>query len=342
MEDKRYWHLGTRWGNLRFHRRSWLSLALILVVLMAATVAALALGTLHIGLDQTLNALLFDRGSAGHLLVVREIRLPRVAAALVAGAAFGASGMLMQGMARNRLATPEFLGINDGAALAMVLYTMAETGKGLGPWWIPCAGALATALFLVGAAGGVGIRGYRVLVVGIGISGMLRAFSELFVSRLNLQHASVIYDWSMGSVGLQGLDVSIPVAWGMAAATPLILLAGQRLMVMQFSEDLVVNLGVPIGASRLVIYFLAVILAAFAVTLAGPVSFVALAAPVLACHMAGPTRIPVLGASAIGALLVLGADALGRYLGFPSQIPVGVVTTLLGGPFLLWVLLREP
>lgn len=342
MTAKPYWYAGPRESKIRLHRQSCLTTAILFCLVFAGFIGSLTLGILDISFKEAFNALFRDQGSPGSLLVVRTIRFPRAAAALVAGAALGVSGLLMQGITRNRLANPEFLGITDGATFAMVLFVMAQAKETLGPWWIPCLGGVCSAWFLVLISGGVGVRGYRILVVGIGISGLLKALGELFLSKLNLQHSSVIYNWSIGSLAHQGLEVTYPVSLLVCALLPFCFLAGRRLEAMQFGEAVAANLGIHLAFSRLWIFLTAVVLASLAVGLAGPVAFVALAAPIIASHLAGPSRIPVAGSAFTGGLLVMGADLIGRLVGFPTEIPVGVVTTLLGGPFLLWVLLKEP
>lgn len=342
MTDRAYFLFNLHGLRFRIHRRSTMVFVVLAVILMGFIALALTMGVVEISIIQAFNALFFNDGEPGHLLLVNQLRFPRIIAAVLAGACLAGSGLLMQCLSNNRLANPEFLGINDGAALSMILIVILSGGARQGAWWLPGIGAFSAGALLLLVAGGVGTRGYRVLLVGIGIGGTIKAVGELLLSRLDLQHSSIIYNWSMGSTVGQGYEVSVPVACGMAVVLPICLLIGRSLALMQFDENVSRNLGLNHIITRLVVYTLSVVLAALAVGMAGPISFVALAAPIITASLVGPARVPVLTSSMTGATLVLGADTIGKIAGYPGEVPVGVVTTLLGGPFLLWILLRSP
>jgi iron complex transport system permease protein len=314
--------------------------ALGLGVAAAGAVAlSVVLGSAHLSPGEALAAL-FGEGRRGAVLLVREYRLPRIVAGLLAGAALGAAGCLTQALARNRLATPDLLGVNEGATMAMLLSVLGSTTGMIGAWWLGPVGALAAASLVVLAAGDVGSRGYRVLTVGIGISTLLTSATELILSRLQIFHAAAVYAWSIGSLAGRGYAVAVPVALGLALLLPLALLAARQLAVLRFDPDTATALGVPLRRAGLGVLAIAVGLAGIGVGVGGPISFVALAAPTLALRLAGTARVPVTAAALCGALLVVLADTVGRLAG-PAELPVGVVASLFGGPFLLWAVLTD-
>ena len=315
--------------------------ALLLGAVTAAAVAvAVVVDAGPLGPGAALAALT-GSGSRGAVLLVQEYRLPRIVAGLLAGAALGAAGCLTQSLARNRLASPDIMGVNEGATLAVLLSVLGSSTGMLGAWWVGPVGAIATAGLVLLAAGRVDGRGYRVLVVGIGVGAVLTSVTELLLSRQQLGHATAVYAWSIGSLAGRGYAVAVPVALLLALLLPLALLTGRRLAVLRLDPDTATALGVPPRQAGPAVLLIATGLAGLAVGVGGPISFVALAAPVLAARVAGPTRPPIVAATLCGAALVTAADAVGRSVG-PVELPVGVVTSLLGGPFLLWALLTEP
>ena len=310
-----------------------------LLVLALLALAALAAGHPSLTPLQLLDGLR-GSGPGWQQLLVLNIRLPRLIAALVVGAALGSAGMLLQTLARNRLASPDVLGLNDGALMAMALTLLLTPAAMLGPWWCALLGALGTALFVLLAAGGVGTQGYRVLVVGLGVASLLRAGFDLALATLPIFHASGIYAFSVGSLsGRSGGVVTIAaivLAVLLAASLPLL----RSLRLLGLHDDSIRSLGVRLESLRLAVLLLAAALAGLAVSVAGPVGFVAIAAPIFARQLPGAAPVSLWNAAAIGAALVVAADLAGRYLAPPAEVPAGVVSGLLGGPFLLWLLLR--
>ncbi|MFD0272899.1 Fe(3+)-hydroxamate ABC transporter permease FhuB [Kitasatospora sp. NPDC127111] len=317
-------------------RRSALAAAGLAAALLAAVVVSAHAGQSELDLGRTFRAV-FGYGDRLDVLLVQKFRLGRIVAGLAAGAALGLAGCLTQTLARNRLATPELLGVNDGATAA-VLFSVTASGT-FGAWWAGPLGALAAVLVVTLVAGGLGARGYRVLVVGLAMSALASAVIQVAMARRSLNSAGALYVWTSGSLNGRDYAVATPVLTGLAVLVPLALVVARRLAVLRFDDDVAASLGVDPARVRLACLLLAVALAGLAVGVCGPVGFVALAAPVIAGRLAGPARVPVLGAALVGAVLVVLADTLGRVLIGGVEIPVGIVTTVLGGPFLLWVLL---
>ncbi|MEU8324540.1 iron chelate uptake ABC transporter family permease subunit [Nonomuraea sp. NPDC048881] len=321
--------------------RSSVAAAALLAVTAVAVVAAVAAGQSGMTAGQALSALT-GAGEGGHVLLVQEIRLPRVVAGLVAGAALGLSGCLTQALARNRLATPDMLGINQGAVIAiMVAGMVSASGTLFAHWWIGPVGALAAAVAVFAVSGGVGRQGYRFIVTGLALTTLAGALTQSLLAWQGLGSATAVHSWSVGSLAGRGYSVALPVAAGLAVLVPAALALARRVAVLRFDEDVSAGLGVDPGRTRIALLALAVVLAGLAAGVAGPVAFVALAAPVVAARLAGPARLPLVGAPLTGAALVVIADTAGRMAADGAEIPVGVVTSILGGPFLLWTLLSD-
>ncbi|MGW1992483.1 Fe(3+)-hydroxamate ABC transporter permease FhuB [Embleya sp. NPDC001921] len=333
-------HLVLRRGGLSLllPGRAVLTTTLLAVALVGAVVVSVYSGQRELGLVRTFNAV-FGRGDHFDVLLVREFRLGRIIAGVAAGAALGVAGCLTQTLARNRLATPELLGVNDGATAAVLISVTFSASGTFGAWWAGPIGAMVAVVVVTAVAGGLGQRGYRVLVVGLALSALASAITQVVLSRRSLNSASALYVWSSGSLNGRGYDVAGPVLIGLAVLVPLALVLGRKLDVLRFDDSTAASLGVDPARIRMICLIAAVCLAGLAVGICGPVGFVALAAPMIAGRLAGPLRVPILGSMLVGAILIVLADMLGRILLDGAEIPVGVVGTVLGGPFLLWVLL---
>ncbi|WP_329261245.1 iron ABC transporter permease [Actinoallomurus sp. NBC_01490] len=316
-----------------FPRRS----ALAAAFLVPLAVVAVTASSTGMSLSQTVSGLL-RTGDSGSIMIVWDLRLPRVVAGLMVGAALGVSGCLTQTLAGNRLATPALVGVNEGATAAVVASAAGSATGMVGDWWLGPLGAVAAAALVVLCAGGAGAAGYRLLVVGIGVSTFIGAVGDLVMSRQNDNTAGGVFLWAVGSLNGRDWSVGGPLLVALLFLLPLSLAAGHRLQLLRFDDDMAASLGVDLRRVRAAALALAVALAGLAV--GGPIAFVALAAPILAHRLAGPTRVPVTGSALTGAALVTAADAPARVVG-PVELPVGVVTSVLGGPFLLWVLFRS-
>ena len=312
-----------------------LSLALLLAVMFS-----LAAGTTWLSLPETVQGLL-GQGHRGHILLLQEIRLPRILAGMVAGMALASAGALMQVLSGNRLATPDVLGINEGATAMILISLVGSTLGMMGPWWLAPLGAIMAISLLLIFAGGMGRRGYRIILVGLALSHLVRAFTELALSTIPPQHAGATYAWSVGSLVGRGYTLAVPVAMGLVLLLPVALALGRYLALFRFDEAMARSLGLAVRPLQYTVLLMAVALAGLAVGVAGPISFIAIAAPVIAARLVGPATVPIASAALLGALLVVLADTLGRTLSSPVEIPAGVITSILGGPFLLWVLLSK-
>ncbi|MDQ8703715.1 iron ABC transporter permease [Streptomyces sp. LHD-70] len=317
------------------YRSALVAVGLGVLIALITALGAFASST-GMGFGDTLKGLM-GTGDRATVMLVQDFRLPRIAVGLMVGAALGISGCLTQTLAGNRLATPDVIGVNEGATAAVVASVVGSSTGLIGDWWLGPLGAVGAAVLVVLCAGGAGSRGYRLLVVGIGLSTVIGAVTDLVMSRENDNTAGGVFLWTVGSLSGRDWTVGTPLLAVLIVLVPLALVAGSRLQLLRFDDDMASTLGVNLTAVRATTLALAVALAGVAVGIGGPIAFVALAAPVIAGRLGGPTRVPVIGSALVGAALIGAADALGRVVA-PVEIPVGVITSVLGGPFLLWVL----
>ncbi|WP_067221507.1 FecCD family ABC transporter permease [Marinomonas gallaica] len=314
--------------------------ALLSVALLAISVLSLGMGTLSLAPYDVLLALL-GKGDSMTQFVINELRLNRLLAGIFTGAAFSVAGCLMQTVARNRLATPGIIGI-DNAAMAFAVASVVGVGVSFAPSAMALTGAAtATALaFMIG--GGSGTRGYRFIVAGLAIGSVSAAVSQLLLTQVHIDVANEAYPWTVGSLSGRP-EEQIPV---MGLITLIGVLSGlvlcYRFQLMAFSDSVITALGHTPNRLRFAAVVIAIVLTGFAVALAGPVGLVALVGPEMARAFARHKGLPLLSSAICGAIVMVLADLAGRTLFSPIEIPVGVITAIVGGPFLLWILIRKP
>ena len=313
--------------------------AALLLLLVVTAAVSLCVGDFPVPV-RDLVAVLRGGGTGGQEFVVLDVRLPRVLCGLLVGAAFGLSGALTQAVARNPLASPDVLGVTAGATAAAVAVIVLGAPLGIGLPVAALTGGLATSalVFLLAARGGV--SGVRLVLVGIGVTAALQAVTSYLLLRADVSQAGAAVVWLTGSLNGRGCTQVLTAGLAVAVLLPPALLLTRAVAVLQFGDDTARGLGVRAGRLRALVVLLAVALAALATAAAGPIAFVALAAPQIALRLARTPGLPLTLSALVGALLVGVSDLLARRLLAPTDLPVGVVTAVLGAPFLLWLLGR--
>lgn len=307
---------------------------------LAIGVASLASGDFPIPLADVLRALV-GRGDPATNIIVLELRLPRVLVGLLVGAALGASGAVFQSLTRNPLGSPDFVGLTTGAATGALLVILLLGGGGLAVSAGAIVGCLVTSALVYLLAFRRGVQPFRLVLMGIGVSALLEALNSFLILRARLADAIAAQVWQIGSVSGRTLTEVTIVGLALAVALPLLLVFGRHLALLELGDETAILHGVRVERSRAVLALSAVLLAAAATAAAGPVGFVALAAPQLATRLTrapGPNLLP---AAAMGALLVVASDWLAQRVLPDLDLPVGVVTGALGGAYLTWLLARE-
>lgn len=328
------------WLNLKLSARTlWVNLSVILLCLLLA-LFALCYGTLRIGPLQVWQALQGE-GPPGLMTVIGQWRAPRVVLALVLGAGLGVSGAIFQSAIRNPLGSPDVVGFNTGAYTG-ALVTIILLGGG---YYQIAAGALvggiASAALVYLLAWRQGISGFRLIIVGIGIGAVLSALNSWLIISASLESAMSAALWGAGSLNgitwAKGQPALLLVPFTVCAA----LLLGRRLQLMEMGDDSARALGVNAESSRLWLMLCGIILTAIATASAGPIAFIALAAPQIARRLIAASAVPLFSAATSGALLLLAADIIAQHAFSGVQLPVGAVTVSIGGLYLIWLLIRE-
>ncbi|UNS97613.1 iron ABC transporter permease [Streptomyces tubbatahanensis] len=326
---------GTSW---LVHRRATAVACALAVALSAAVVADLTFGETTIAPTQVVRVLLGL--PSPDALVVGTLRLPRMTVGLLAGAALGVAGALIQTVARNPLASPEIIGVTHGAsALTVGAMTFGVTSAAALPYVSVTGGLLAAFLVYVCAWRG-GLHATRFVLVGIGISVALRSLTQLFLTkgdRLVAQQAQV---WMTGSLNGRGWDQAGPLALALLLLLPCALWSARAMRDVTLDDDTATALGVRLGRVRLGLVVTGVLLASVATGAAGPVDFVALLAPQIARRLTRTAQLPLLTSALLGAFVVTVADLLARRLFAPVELPVGVLTAAVGAPYLIWLIAR--
>jgi iron complex transport system permease protein len=315
-------------------RNTWL-----LILLSVACIATLGIGTMPIS-PKDVIAVLFGHGNPMSQFIVQDLRLPRLLAALFTGAAFSLAGCLMQTMARNRLATPGIIGI-DNAAMAFAVSSVVGMGVSLAPSAMALAGAATATALAFGLAGGSGTRGYRFIVAGIGIGAIAGAVTQLLLSQVSIDVANSAYPWTVGSLSARDPMMVKVLGIGLGICLVACLFLASQFALMPFSDQVITGLGANIKHIRITALVLCITLTGLAVAVAGPVGLVALVGPEIARVLARYRGIPLISSALTGALVMILADLFGRTILSPIELPVGIVTAVIGGPYLIWILVRR-
>jgi iron complex transport system permease protein len=328
-------------GALR--RRRLLGLALLVVVLVAGCLASIAIGTKAIPLDAVWHALVAPTGTEDDI-VVRSLRIPRTILGVLAGAALGLAGALIQGHTRNPLADPGLLGINAGAALFVVtgIYAFGVTGL-LGYVWFAFAGALiaSVAVFILGSVGRGGPTPVTLALAGAAVSALLAALTSSIIL-IDVQALDAYRFWAVGSIAGRDAAVAGQVQWFLLAGLVIGLASAPALNALALGDDVARSLGHSVLRTRILGIVAITLLAGSATAACGPIAFVGLVVPHVVRMVTGPDYRWLLPASALaGAALLLVADVIGRVVVRPGELQVGIVLALVGGPFFVWLVRRR-
>jgi iron complex transport system permease protein len=312
------------------------------VLLALAVLASLGLGARPVPVDEVLGSYLAFDGSADQI-VVRELRLPRTVVGLLVGAALGVAGVLMQGLSRNPVADPGLLGVSAGAALGVVVaITVFGASTAAAYVWIGVLGAAIASVVVFAVAGRSARSPITALVLaGAAVSATLGSLTASVLA-VDQQTLDQYRFWAVGSLQGRELAVAADVAPLVVTGLVLAMLGSRGLDALALGEDVARALGRNVGLVRIGVLVAIVLLTGGAVAAAGPIAFVGLVVPHLVRPFAGPWHSWQLMLSAVYApVLVLVADVVGRLVVRPAELPVGIVTAVVGAPFLVWVVRRE-
>lgn len=319
--------------------RQILALVLASVVVAVVVVLSLALGARQVDFGAVVEALVAPATGNNDHMVVRDLRVPRTVLGLLAGAALGLGGALMQGLTRNPLADPGLLGVNAGASLFVVLgISLLGITASSGQVWLAFAGAMAATIvvYLV-SSGPRGPSPLSLTLAGTAVTAALTSVITL-VLLSDLETLNQYRFWSVGSLTGRDLEAAFGVLPFLAVGAVLAVVLGPSLNVLALGEDVARGLGAHLGRLRVLAAIAIVLLCGAATALVGPIVFVGLVAPHLARRLVGGDYRWILALSAVGgaALLTL-SDVIGRLIVPPGELEAGLVVALIGAPVMIAV-----
>ena len=337
---------GVRLGQVSFVWRPWLVLVTVLLAAAAFLVFCLSIGVgdFPVGLPRVIATIL-GRGEQVDEFVVMDLRMPRALAGLVVGIALGVSGAITQSVARNPLASPDILGITGGAGAAAVCLVTVSGGTAaavlstVGLSAAALVGGLGTGLLVYLLAWRRGIDGFRLILIGLAVSAVMEAITTWLLASADIRDVARAQAWLVGSLDNRSWDEVRLALWCTVLLMAVVACVAFQFKPMHLGDDIAAGLGVRHARVRAVLLLCAVLLAAAAVSAAGPVPFVALVAPQVAMRLARCPTPPMVASGLVGAVLLTGADLIAR-AALPVTLPVGVVTAAVGGPFLVYLLVR--
>ena len=310
----------------------------LVAVILCLSIWALMQGDREYSAFQVIDTLLGGGTRSSRIFV--PLRAARIVAALLVGAALGLSGAIFQVISGNTLGSPDIIGFTNGAATGALLQIIVFNS---GPVEVAAGaviGGLATSLLVWLMTRHTGLRGFRLVLVGIGVGSTLAALNSLLVVRASLTQAQTAASWLAGSLNDIVWERSFALMIAMALVVPALLLVTRPLGAIRFGDNVAAGLGVSVNRYRVAALFIGVLLVSLATATTGPVAFVALAAPHIAKTLTKTTGVGFTSSALMGALLVFGSDLIGRYA-IPGGMQVGVVTGAIGGLYLMYLIYLE-
>ncbi|SHM09895.1 FecCD family ABC transporter permease [Roseibium suaedae] len=331
--------IGSETTNILIDKRSGLVALAVCAVALTLVVLALLWGDFPIAVREVIDVVL-GGGEGLVRTVVLEWRLPRALAALLFGAALAVSGALFQTITRNPLASPDIMGLANGSYTGMILALIFLGGS----WSTLVAGSLiggiAAAAVIYILALRDGLQGFRFIIVGIGVSAILASVNTWLLLRVELEVALFASAWGAGTLNTITAATLVPAGLAIAVLFCLLPMVLAPLRQMSLGDDAAASTGAAIKPARLAAIAIAIGLVSAVTSVAGPISFIALSAPQIARRLARSTEIPLLATGATGGVLLLASDLIAQHV-IPLSLPVGVVTVVFGGVYLVLLLIRE-
>jgi iron complex transport system permease protein len=327
------------WLSLPLHSRSLRVAGFLVAGILLVAAGTLTLGRLGIGPFDLLPTIV-GAGTGPDRIVFGTIRGPRLVTAIAAGAAFGVSGALFQAVTRNPLGSPDVIGLSSGAAAGAAAFGLVWTGILPLPVGALVGAFAAMALVWAGTGRGFSSPG-RMLLVGIGVSAMALAFVQYAIARAGIEQAVVVAAFVNGSLASRSWGHVAIIVGSLLLLLPCALLLSRRLQLVEMGDEQADALGARSGATRLLAILIGIGLATAAVSVAGPIAFIALTAPQIARRLSRMPGPGVLLSALMGAFLLALADLIAQQAPFDVQLPVGILTAAIGGVYLGYLLVAE-
>lgn len=331
-------------------RRFHIVLFVTAIFLLAAMLISLIWGTYSISVKDVFNTL-FGQGSKLQNTTIFQLRLPRICIALFVGIALSTAGCVLQSVTRNPLAEPGMIGINAGAALAVVLFISVKSTayysalSAATVFMIPVfalAGSLLSSLLIYSLAYKKGISPNRLILTGIGVNAGINAFITLYQLNMSKGDYNQALTWISGSLWGSSWIYFIFLAPAVLLLTMIVLYKSRTLDVYALGEETASGLGVSVQRESRILLLLAVALSALATSVAGNIAFLGLLGPHIAKKLVGAAhKRQIITGAMISAALIIAADSISRNLFSPLEVPVGITLSIVGVPYFIYLMLKE-
>lgn len=329
------------------NRKNTVVLFIIGILIIIAFIISMNTGFIRLSPIEVVQTL-FGAGTEKQHLILFDFRLPRIVISVLVGAGLAVSGCIMQGISRNALADPGILGINAGAGLAVMLFiSFFPTTTAAPVYLLPVlaligAGLTATLIYILAYKKGEGLSPTRLLLTGIAVAAGISAAMIVLTLRLSPENYQFVATWLAGSIWGSNWKFVLALLPWILVLLPFVFYKARVLNVLNLGEQMAIGLGTDIERERLALLAAAVGLAGACVAVSGGIGFVGLIGPHLARRLVGSKHEFLLPASALtGALLLIVADTIGRWILQPSEIPTGIVVAIIGAPYFLYLLARS-
>ncbi len=334
-----WWILRIAGFSYKLDKRVLPVLLALVVMAIGILVTSVSYGEYDISPLEVVRTILGMEEDSRFQLVIWQFRLPRIFIAFMIGAALSVSGTILQGITRNPLADPGILGVTAGASFAAVASIVWFQ---IPPVYIPYAtfaGATIMAALIYSLAWKGGSSSIRLILVGIGLAAITGALTSVMIVFGDIRQVQQAYVWLAGSVyGRDWGHVRSIVPW-LIVLLPMAILQARQLNTLNLGDDTAKGLGVNVELQRGILLLISVSLAAISVAVSGTVGFVGLVAPHITRRLVGPAHEGLIPAAALlGGVLVMFADLIGRWIISPSELPVGIVTAMIGAPYFMYLL----
>ena len=338
-----YFLVRNAWFSHLFPRRDVIALGTLALLLVLGAVVALGTGSSMISPWRVMHTLL-GQGDVTETLIINTFRLPRVLMAIMVGLGLGIAGVIMQGLVRNPLASPDVLGVTDGASFVAVAIITLFAGS-ISMFMMPAfvfAGGVITVMAIYFIAWNDGVAPRRMILIGIGMASLLTAARTVMMTQSSIDKTAAAQVWLSGSLNTANWQqVQILSIWYLLLI-PFLILAMRSLTAQSLGDDVAKGLGSRLTPERFGLIMLSTALATGSVAFCGSIGFVGLMAPHITRRLVG--NVPELllpGAAMVGALLVVVSDLTGRMVLAPLEVPVGIFTACIGGPYFIYLLVKK-
>ena len=313
-------------------------IAVLAAIALLVAGLSVSIGAYTLPLPDLLLTLL-GQGAGSDNVIVFRLRLPRVVLGILAGAAFAIAGALFQTLLRNALASPDIIGISGGASVSAAAAILLFGASGAIVSLSAFAGALVVAAAIYLLAWRNGVSGYRFVLIGVGVAFLVQAVLGYLLTRGDVREVSQALVWMVGGVGGAEWSEIAVLAAGLVVLLPVVAVFVSRLRILQLGDDVAGGLGVPVEMTRLVLLVVAVALCALATAFVGPIAFVAFVSAPIARRLVANGSLALVASALVGVVLVLSADFVAQHaLPGDLQVPAGIITGIIGAPYLLWLL----